>query len=163
MIKKNQQIINFLNIVSDALLVFAAYFVALYVRFEILDGQRGLDILAAPYLLIAAGASLLIVVIYRILQMYGSYRFKSDGDEILTILFVNGVASLALMATMYLTRTMEFPRLVVFLFWLISSLLVITKRTAGRAILRHYRALGYNQKHAILVGNGHLAQQYLKA
>lgn len=151
-----------MNIVSDTLLIFAAYFVALYVRFEILDGHRGLNILAAPYLLIAAGTSLVIVVVYRILRMYGSYRFKSEGDEILLILFVNGITSLALMATMYLTRTMEFPRLVVFLFWLFSSLLVITKRAAGRAILRHYRALGYNQKHAVIVGNGHLAQQYLK-
>ena len=111
-----------MNIVSDTLLIFAAYFVALYVRFEILDGHRGLNILAAPYLLIAAGTSLVIVVVYRILRMYGSYRFKSEGDEILLILFVNGITSLALMATMYLTRTMEFPRLVVFLFWLFSSL-----------------------------------------
>ena len=162
MIKKNQRIINFLNITSDALLIFAAYFVALYVRFEVLNGHRGLDILATPYLLIAAGISLAIVVVYRILRMYGSYRFKSGGDEILTILLVNGIAALALMAAMYLTRTMEFPRLVMLLFWLFSSLFVIAKRTIGRAILRHYRALGYNQKHVVIVGNGHLVQQYLK-
>ena len=162
MIKQNQRIINFLNIASDAALIFCSFYLALYVRFEFLDGHTSHEVLSARYALTVAGYSLLVVLIYAALKMYGSYRFKEPGSEIVTILLVNAVAVLGFMTFLYVTRVMEFPRLAVFLFWLLSSLLIIAKRVLGRAFLRHYRKLGYNQKHVILVGNGHLAQQYLQ-
>lgn len=161
MIKQNQKIINFLNIVSDAVLIFAAYYIALYVRLELLHGWSALKLFSFSYAFIIAGYSLLVVLIYAALKMYGSYRFKEPGSEIATILLVNAVAVLGFMAFLYVTRIMEFPRLAVFLFWLLSSAAVIGKRLIGRGILRHYRKLGYNQKHMLLVGSGPLARQYL--
>lgn len=162
MIKQNQRIINFLNIASDTALIFCSFYIALYIRFEFLHGHTSLEVLSARYALTVAGYSLLVVLIYAALKMYGSYRFKEPGSEIATILLVNAVAVLGFMAFLYITHVMEFPRLAVFLFWLLSSTAVVGKRLIGRSILRHYRKLGYNQKHVILVGNGHLAQQYLK-
>ena len=161
MIKQNQRVINFLNITSDAFLIFASFYLALYVRFEFLHGHTSLELFSARYLLIVAGYSLLVVLVYAALKMYGSYRFKESGSEIATILLVNAVAVLGFMAFLYATRVMEFPRLAVFLFWLLSSAAVIGKRLIGRGILRHYRKLGYNQKHMLLVGSGPLARQYL--
>lgn len=161
MIRQNQKIINFLNIVSDAALIFFSYFAALYVRFEIMHGQSELLLFSPGYIAIMAAYSGTVVFIYLVLRMYGSYRFKEPGSEILTILLVNGVAVLTFMAFLYVTRVMDFPRLAVFLFWLFSSLLVIGKRVAGRSVLRHYRKLGYNQKHLLLVGSGRLARRYL--
>ncbi|MCM1297067.1 MAG: sugar transferase, partial [Muribaculaceae bacterium] len=162
MIKKNQRIINLLNAASDAFLVFAAYYIALYVRLELLHGWSELGLFSPKYAAVIAAYSLLVVFIYLALRMYGSYRFKEPGSEIMTILLVNGVSVLGFMAFLYVTRVMEFPRLAVFLFWTISSLLVIGKRLIGRSVLRHYRKLGYNQKHMLLVGSGPLARQYLK-
>ncbi len=161
MIKQNQRVINFLNIASDAVLIFCSFYLALYVRFEFLHGHTSLELFSARYLLIVAGYSLLVVLIYAALRMYGSYRFKESGSEIATILLVNAVAVLGFMAFLYVTRVMEFPRLAVFLFWLLSSAAVIGKRMVGRGILRYYRKLGYNQKHVLLVGSGPLAGQYL--
>lgn len=161
MIKQNQRVINFLNIVSDAGLIFCSFYLALYVRLELLHGHTSLNLLSLRYFFAVAGYSLLVVLVYAALRMYGSYRFKEAGSEILTILLVNGVTVLAFMAFLYLTRIMEFPRLAVFLFWLISSAAVIGKRTVVRGLLRHYRKLGYNQKHVLLVGGGPLAGQYL--
>ncbi len=161
MIKQNQRIINFLNIVSDAALIFSSFYAALYIRFEFLHGHTSLELFSAQYFLIVAGYSLLVVLAYAALKMYGSYRFKESGSEIVTILLVNAVSVLGFMAFLFITRVMEFPRLAVFLFWLLSSAAVIGKRTVGRGILRHYRKLGYNQKHVLLVGSGPLAGQYL--
>ena len=161
MIRQNQKIINFLNIVSDAALTFFSYFAALYVRFEILHGQSELLLFSPGYMAIMAAYSGMVVFVYLILRMYGSYRFKEPGSEIFTILLVNGVAVLSFMAFLYVTRVMDFPRLAVILFWLFSSLLVVGKRVVGRSILRHYRKLGYNQKHLLLVGSGSLARRYL--
>ena len=161
MIKKNQRIINFLNIASDALLIFFAYYAALYIRFEILHGYTRLKLFSLRYAAIAAGYSLIVVFTYLALRMYGSFRFRETFGEAVTILLINGVTVLSFMAFLYVTRIMDFPRLAVFLFWLLSSAFVITKRFLGRALLRHYRKLGYNQKHMLLVGSGPLARQYL--
>ena len=161
MIKKNQRIINFLNIVSDVLLTFFAYYLALYIRFELLHGHTQLKLFSLRYAAIAAGYSLIVVFTYLALRMYGSFRFREPVGEAATILLLNGVTVLCFMAFLYVTRIMDFPRLAVFLFWLLSSAFVIAKRFFGRAFLRHYRKLGYNQKHMLLVGDGPLARQYL--
>ncbi len=150
-----------MNIVSDAALVFCSFYAALFIRFELLHGHTSLELLSARYLLVVAGYSILVVLVYAALRMYGSYRFKEPGGEIATILLVNAVATLGFMAFLYITRVMEFPRLAVFLFWLLSSAAVIGKRMFVRSLLRHYRKLGYNQKHVLLVGCGPIAEQYL--
>lgn len=163
MIRRNQGIINLLNMLTDVLLIFLSYLLAVYVRFEILNGQRGtVDLLSGVYLLAAGAFSLLAAFIYYLLQMYSSYRLKSHPGEAFKVLLVNAVASLSIMAFFYLTRITDFPRLAVFLFWMFSSLFVITKRNILWAMLWHYRSLGYNQKHVAIVGNGHLARQYLE-
>lgn len=161
MIRKNQKLINLFNILSDAGLLFASYYAALALRFEVLNGSESvLPLHGQMYLAVAAGYSIVLVLVYICFHMYGSYRFKEPGSEIVTILLINGVGVLALMALLYFTRLVNFSRLAIFFLWLFSSLFIIAKRTAVRAILRYYRKLGYNQKHVILVGSGHFARQY---
>lgn len=161
MIRKNQKIINLLNILSDAALIFISYFAALALRFEVLDGKESLlPLHSGTYLAVAAGYSVLLVLVYCCFHMYGSYRFKDPGSEIVSLLLINGIGVLTLMALLYFTRIVDFSRLAIFFFWLFSSLFTIAKRTIVRAALRHYRKLGYNQKHVILVGSGHFAHQY---
>ena len=63
---------------------------------------------------------------------------------------------------LYVTRLVDVSRLANVFFWFFSSLFVIFKRVAIRAVLRYYRKLGYNQKHVIVVGNGHFAHQYVQ-
>ena len=163
MIRKNQKLINLFNVLSDGVLVFAACFAALTMRFDVLDGsQSSISAHSEVYMAVAAGYSILLVIVYCCFHMYGSYRFKAPGEEIFTILLINGVGVLALMALLYFTRVVDFSRLAIFFFWLFSSLFVIGKRTIVRALLRHYRKLGYNQKHVILVGSGHFAHQYAR-
>ena len=78
------------------------------------------------------------------------------------IFTVNAVGVSVLTALSYVTRFADFSRLAIFMFFTFSTLFVSAKRIGVRAILRHYRKLGYNQKHVIVVGNGHFAQQYIE-
>lgn len=164
MIRKNQRLINGLNLLSDLFLVFTAYFAALLTKFILLENHTGPIVwLSEPvYWVVAFAYSTLIVLVYYLAGLYGSYRFKQMGSEALTILFINGIGVLSLMALMYLVRMSEFSRVALFLFWLYISLLVLVKRTFTRALLRHYRKLGYNQKHVVVVGSGHFAHQYIE-
>ena len=164
MIRKNQRLINGLNLLSDLLLIFTSYFAALLTKFFLFEGHDGPIVwLTKPiYWIVAFAFSALLVMVYYFAGLYGSYRFKRTGSEALTVLLINGMGVLALMAMMYLVRISEFSRVALFLFWLYSGLLVLAKRTFTRMLLRHYRKLGYNQKHVVVVGSGHFARQYIE-
>lgn len=139
MIRKNQSILNFLNMALDAFLIFLSYSLAMYLRLELLGGHTELNLLGLRCQLLAAGCAVLVVFLYYLLQLYGSYRFKTNVSEALKIFLINGIVSLAFMAALYLVRIADFPRLSIVLFWLISSLLVIGKRTLVWGFLRPLR------------------------
>ena len=161
MIRRNQKIINVLNMLSDFGLTMLAYFAALILRFDVMHGTVSLNLTNRTFVTGAVVYSIAIVTAYYADRMYGSYRFKKAGEENLTIFFINGIGTLAYMAVLFLFRIVDFSRVALVLFWMLSSGFVIGKRMAIRALLRHYRALGYNQKHVVIIGNGHLAHQYL--
>ena len=162
MIRKSQPFLNFLNIASDFLLITLSYPLAVYTRLELLNGKTHMPLLSLPYYILAGCCALLTVFVYYILGLYSSQRLKQNTGDLFQVPLVNGIVTLGAMALLYLTRIMEFPRLAMVLFWIFSSLLVIVKRTLCWIILRRYRSLGYNQKHIAIVGNGHLAKQYLQ-
>jgi len=161
-IKKNQRLINLFNALSDAGLVFAAYFAAIHLRFGVLGGEDSVNMFRAPFVLTAAVYSACLVFVFYMLRMYTTYRVRRRRGEYLLVLLFNGVGILALMTLFFIARAIHVSRMMLFLFWLISGALIILKRVTVRAILRHYRSKGYNLKHVIVVGNGHLAAQYME-
>lgn len=164
MIRKNQRLINGLNLLSDLVLIFFSYFAALFTKFFLIERHNGTLVWFSESLYwgVALAYSALLVVVYYFAGLYGSYRFKKAESEMFTVLTINGVGVLALMALLYLVRMSEFSRVALFLFWAYSCLFVLGKRTFARALLRHYRKLGYNQKHVVVVGSGHFAHQYVE-
>ena len=162
MIRKNQSFLNFLNIASDFILITLSYPLAMYIRLELLNGETQMPLLAPPYYTLSGCCALLTVFVYYILGLYSSQRLKQSTGDLFHVPLVNGIVALGAMALLYLTRIIEFPRLAVAIFWLFSSMLVIAKRTLCWGILRYYRSQGYNKKYVVIIGNGHLAKQYLK-
>ncbi len=160
--KRNQRIINILNMISDGVLVFASYYIALFLRFVTFQGHVSIELWAKEYVYLVASFSVVLIGVYYACKMYGSYRFKEKSREIFAILRINGYAIVVLMGFFYLTRVNDFSRGVLFLYWVISSATVILKRMVVRCILWNFRKLGYNQKHVILIGSGHLASQYFQ-
>ena len=161
MIRRNQKLLNKLNILTDVLLLFGSYLIAMYLRFEVLNGKRGVDMMESSYVIMAAAYSISVVFVYYCLGLYSARRLKKVGEDSLTIAVVNAVGVLGLMAFLYTTRLMDFPRLAVALYWFSSTTAVLVKRTALRKLLQYYRALGFNQKHVVLVGCGKLAEGYV--
>ena len=162
MIKQNQRIINIFNVFSDGIIIFLSYFISLYIRFILLDGTVSVILWRYPYNLTAVVYSVSMVFFYYIMSMYGSYRFKAVGVENIAIATMNGIGIITLMACMFVFRLEDFSRGVLMIYWAVSTVAIILKRFIVRIILRHYRRLGYNQKHIIIVGNGHHAFQYIE-
>ena len=160
-IKRNQRLLNGFNAMSDAALIFLSYYASLFLRFDLMDGFVSIDMSASRFALIALVYSLAVTFVFYLLGLYSTHRVRRRRNEYALVLLASGVGVLALMTAFFLMRVMDASRVMMLLFWLVSSGLIIAKRAAVHAVLRHYRSRGYNQKHVIVVGNGHLAQQYI--
>jgi len=162
MIKRNQRMLNAFNLITDGLLIVLSYLAALWLRFDMLKGRESMQMTSPKVVAAVICFSVLIVLTYYVLGLYGYGRLRRRREEGLLICLVNGVSTLAFMAMCYLMRFVDFSRLMLLFFWLFSSVSVIVKRTAIRAVLSYYRRHGYNLKHVLIIGSGHLANQYVQ-
>ncbi len=160
MIKRNQRLFNALNLLTDGVIIVLSYFASLWLRFDVLGGLRSMEMTDYRMISVLLGYAAVIVLVYYVLNLYGYNRLRRRREEGLRILLVNGVGTLGFMAMFYVMRVEHFSRWMLVLFWLISGFGVIVKRTVIRAVLAHYRRLGYNLKHVLVVGSGQLAYQY---
>lgn len=160
--QNNQKGLTLFQVLSDGILVFASYFLALQVRFVWLDGVMTEFNLWTLQAVLAAGVySLALVVAFYLCQLYESFRFNHIEKELVRVAVINGVGALILMSFLYIFRMEQISRMAVFLFWIISTVLVGAKRWIVKGMLHRFRAKGYNQRHVVVVGCGHLAQQYV--
>ena len=164
MIRKNQRMLNAVNMALDAILIFVSYLVATYIRFGIMYGQKpALEQGWNLHFLRAAGLyTVALVAAFYAFKLYGSYRFQSQIRELSVIFMINAVGVSVVTGFLYVTKIVDFSRLALFLFFVFSTLSVSAKRICLRALLRYFRKQGYNQKHVIVVGNGHFARQYIE-
>ncbi len=162
MIKRNQQILNGCNLLLDAILTILAFYGARFIRFELLHGVENSAINSRYFFTVAVLYSIIIVLLYFCFRLYRSQRFKELGSDFLLIFGLNAVCTLGMTAVLYLNRETEFSRVLIFLIWLTASLFVIFKHVAVKLVLERMREKGYNLKHVVLVGNGHLAHQCLE-
>ena len=164
MIRKNQRMLNAVNMALDAILIFVSYLVATNIRFGIMYGQKPvLEQGWNLHFLRAAGLyTVALVAAFYAFKLYGSYRFQSQIRELSVIFMINAVGVSVVTGFLYVTKIVDFSRLALFLFFVFSTLSVSAKRICLRALLRYFRKQGYNQKHVIVVGNGHFARQYIE-
>ncbi|MBQ7487116.1 MAG: undecaprenyl-phosphate glucose phosphotransferase [Clostridia bacterium] len=163
MIKKNQGFLNFLNAFSDAALILISYFVSLGIRFEVLNGYSGNPLRDSRFAIVAVLYSIGIVITYAAAHLYKPKRLKRVGIDNIRVFIINGIGSFILMAFFFIFRLLDVSRLTIFIFWMLSSVFVSVKRTTVFAVLRYFRSKGYNLKHVVVVGNGRLAQQYIRS
>ena len=162
MIRKYRGMITSLNMVSDGLLIFLSYFMAVFLRFDVLKGRQSVTYNSAAFVLGAALCSVGIVVILYVLRIYRPSRLKSRRSEALVIMTVVGIFALGFMAVLFIRRVNDFSRLTLVFFWLFASVLQIGKHLCVNAIAAHIRRRGFNLKHVLVVGSGHLARQYME-
>lgn len=160
MIRKNRGIISALNMISDGLLIFLSYFVAVFLRFNVLRGRVSVTYTSGPFVMGAAVCAAGIVTALYTLRVYSLSRLSSRRGRAVTVTAVIGVFALLFTAMLYVRRVNDFSRLTLAIFWLVASVLVISKHWAVRRIQADLRRRGFNQKHVVIVGNGHLARQY---
>lgn len=158
MLQKNRSFPRMMNMFSDVLLMLLSYFIAVHLRFVVLDGVDSVRHTSGKVLGIVAAYCVLIVIVFYIFNVYTHWNFRrhSRSTRLLAIHFV-GV--LILEAVFFTLRIVDFSRWTLVFFWAISSALVIGKHLLITRIALRQRAKGRDLRHVVILGNGHLAFQ----
>lgn len=162
MIKKNQKILNRIQVVLDAVVLVLAYVLAWYLRFK--SGWFELD---AWYYSLLEYMRLLIfivpeyLVLYYLFHLYVPKRVLGRRLEAWRVVQANGIGVMVLILVLYLSKQSDISRHMLFVFLCANIFLEVLERNVLRIILRKLRKNGYNQKHMILVGYSRSAEQYI--
>ena len=162
MIKENQKVLNTFNVISDGVIVFLMLPLAFFLRFFVLPG----GVVGVPlreYLFIDAVLTGVSLFIYASFGLYRSFRHVPLTRELSRLGSANLLVLVLLMSYLFLQKEIDYSRVVLALYLLLTVLALGVKRIALRMFLRHLRATGYNQKHILLIGAGPVAESYLKA
>ena len=163
MIRRNQKILNRINIVTDALLVFLSYMFASWLWLSVIKKEANMAALAnwdSGVGLAATAYAVWTVIVLGMLRVYRVNRFKRFAVELRNVVLGNLLAVVSLAALLYLFRLQEFSRGVLGIYYITVVAAMVGKRLIVRGSLRYFRARGYNQKHNLVVGGGHLARRY---
>ena len=160
MIRENQRFLNHLNMALDALLVFLAWPLSFWIRFYVFHGIPSVPL--SRYIEAALILAPLHVLIYAFLGMYESVRKKRLYQDLGRIFWANALGLVLLQMALFLIRGIHFSRGVIAIDFFLVNFFTGGKRIFVRKVLRHFRGLGYNQKHIILLGSGPLAVRYVR-
>lgn len=161
MIKENQKIINNINIFIDGLILFLSMPLSFFIRFYILDdGIITVQILS--YIKLVLIILPIHLSIMASLGLYESLRNRKIAWELWRVFLACVLDFIFIQTGLFIYKEIHFSRIVLFIFLIISFGVTAIKRLVLRVILRHFRKIGYNQKHVVLVGDGKMAYEYAK-
>jgi len=160
MIRENQRLLNRLNVLSDGAILFVSLLLAHAVRFRLFHGVDHVSLSCRVWL--GAAAALLGMSAFLLCGLYESHRFSGFEKEAAKLLWANLLDTLLLTAALFVFHLGDVSRWMLVCFFCLSSVLLLLKRGAARALLHRLRRNGRNQKRILLVGEGPTALSYLK-
>lgn len=168
MIKDNQERLNRLHVLLDALVIAGSYVLCWYVLLESgwLASKSGVGVLPPRIYL---GALLVIVPVYLLLytvfHLFTPKRVQGRRLEFANICKANLIGFLLLVFVLWLTGKnpymKEFSRKLLIVFCLTNIVAETLERNLIRAMLRSIRSKGYNQKQILLIGYSRAAEGYI--
>ncbi len=156
--KENQFFLRLCDIVSDVVLTVLAMLLSYFFRFWVFNGEESMPLMF--YVRSALLISLLFLLLFSTLGFYESRRNVLVLQVIQQILLVC-LGCTAVLATIYFTsRSIDASRILLFLFFLFSSLLFSGKRAIMYRLRRTAYVNGLHVRSVILAGSGRSAGEY---
>lgn len=164
MIKENQKVFNRMHVVIDGIVVYCAFAISYYLRFGPMEdwfGPRGYHKLFWQYQSMLVVIVPVYLILFSLCHMYQPKRYQARHIEYFNIMKANVAGVSLLLAYIFFTKTMDFPRTLVAIFFCINTTLMISERYVILRILYRTRKKGRNLKHLILVGFSTAASGYI--
>ena len=152
MIKENQNLLNRLNVISDALIIFLSFPVAYWLRFQVLPGGQ-INIPFRSYLLMGAAYVLIQLFTFAAFGLYQSFRRIRLRKELPRLWGACLLDLALLLSLLYLRHWDHYSRETIGIAFLLATGVISAKRYLLRRTLRYYRQKGFNLKHIILIGS----------
>ena len=166
MLEKNQRFKSLLFVLLDAALLFVGFLLANYIRFNYVryfePGGAGpaLAVAQDPRNIIAGLAtSLVLVLIYWVAGIYNNARLHGLAERFTKIAIINAAGLLIFIGALYLLHLDDYSRIVLALFYILSTAAVVFERMVLRWVDRARRRKGLGLRHILLVGGGKSAAQ----
>lgn len=152
---------NRLQVVLDGIVIIVSYLIAWYVMMENVEGGQIGVLPAEIYIMALVILVPFFLLLYYACNLYTPKRMQGRRLEGGNILKANIIGALTFMAVLYLIKQGDVSRLLLIVFFTLNVVLTFAERNAVRMILMNMRKLGLNQKHVILVGYSHAAEEYI--
>lgn len=164
MIKDNQQLLNRLHLVIDAVVVAISYTLAWYLKFatRFAESDPSVGVLdMKTYFSVLWFLVPLYVILYYAFNMYAPKRATRRRYELFGIFKANTLGIVIFMMILYMFEQYNLSRTMIASFYVINILLTALVRTLIRNLLQIIRKKGYNLKYVLLVGYSTAAEEYI--
>jgi Undecaprenyl-phosphate glucose phosphotransferase len=165
MLKAYSRVLEHLTLAGDLVIVVGCWLLAYAVRFYVVGPPSPVADVPplGPYLLMILPIVLVWGISFRAFGLYRPRRIGSRLSEVADIAKASSLAALVLVTAMtFFFREYEFSRTVIVYFWVFSIAVVSWARYVFREALRFARRRGYNQRYAVVVGEGDLAEHVIR-
>ena len=161
MLKQHNQLFHGLVVVSDMVVVSAAWLLAYYLRFD--WGPIHAPLGRPPFSNYLPMILFVWAIWWTVLRSFGLYHVTRGTQlrhEAARVVQASTLGALVLTAVAFLfwEKEVSFSRGVFVYFWILVSLGLVVERALLRRLLSVIRARGYNQRYVLIVGAGELAE-----
>ncbi len=163
MIKDNQEVLNRLMVLIDAVIVGGSFVLAYVIKFYILLPEPGEGVLPiSSYYSVLPFLVPGYLLVYFASNVYRPRRTGKQWYELYDLFRANTIALIGLIVVLYaVIHEGNYARSVIAIFYVLSFVLEAAFRIALRKTLRSFRSHGYNLKHILLVGYSRAAEAYM--
>lgn len=151
-----------IDLFLNFLIIFLSYILAALIRYYIFKPLYTLNPFALPFLIIIMIYSAFMAITLDYEEFPRVLQGKEVYSGIYQIVTKNVIGCLVL-STVFATGIMNFSRWALFLFWLISTGGLIIKRVSMYSITAQKRCAGEDVRNVVIVGEGKLAEDYIRA
>lgn len=164
--KKSEILFGIARLPIDFGMALLAFFIAYTLRqySDLIPGMHfPVDILSFPsveeYLLFGVEASLFLIVVFTVNQMYSLRNTTRIGNETIKVASLVSAWIMLIIAYYFLTRQFFFSRLVLGYIWIFTMVTVATGRILMRLLQRYLCTLGIGKRRILFIGKNILAER----
>jgi len=158
MIKKHQRYYVFLQVSLDALALLVAYVCACIITFR----TQGTSFYTNQYLIGPFWMIPILLGTYFFMDVYSPMRSRVYRKEVLMVIRAHLVGIVIINSIQFLYKHLDFSRKISFLFAGYALFFILIEHYTVRRILRYLRAIGYNQKHILIIGIGSMGRRFAR-
>ena len=160
MLQKNRRIAVLLHMLLEAGLIFAAYHISHFIRFSLMNGTANLVSESPLTALLILAHCLLTVTVFFFFGLYSPLHLLSRRRELLWLVILCLFSVLFLGTLLYVLRIVDFSRITLGLFGLLSTAVLCLRRILWRHVARQRYQKGIGVQRVILAGSGAAARAY---